>query len=1099
MGKMKKYRQLIKELPSKKVVFAFGRFQPPTTGHELLVKAVQKIASAQGADHVIYASKTEDKKQNPLPVSRKVYYLQRMFAGANFKAANEQERTFIEAAKALNKRYKNIVMVAGSDRIAEYKKILEKYNGTEFKFDTVSVVSAGERDPDSDNASGMSGTKMREAAKAGKFSEFKKGIPHSLTVLDARRLMNEIRKAYDLEPIKESLNIAVDDLREKYFRGEIFNVGDIVVSENKQCVVVKRGSNHLLLSEKGTDVKFTRWIKDVSLPAEQVQEELTNKTLKSNSTDQIKAARIIATTLGVENVESTSNPAQIVNLGLRKIKSKALNAESYEILKRMLKMATDVGIKFDTNLMPQKLKEAYYNKLLSYDAEGKMTEIDTDADGIPDWIEKNMTKIGSGLHNDDNDHLRTQKVRYHLGEADSGSLTRQVAKSALAAKHAKEKEALSTKHASEKESLKEYEIDHDGKGNYRDDEGNEFRGAPRGSFARRHTITSTPSEPHSVHINGKKWKSFGSQSHAQNVANKIKGATVHKEEYEHILKALDEALASTDKGEYDYEGAMARTQLQTVCRNAQELIAMLGMDENLPEWVQSKITLAQDYISSVTDYLKSRSELGEGVVKKPQYRGLSESSLNAKDPHGDYKEKSKALHQLSMNKDVDQEHVKQRKLDLDKEYSKYQKEEVDLEEAHKINDKVEIVKGSGKGTVGRIGEIRHGLYKGAPKTYTVYHGENDATQVSKEHIRKIKEEVKLDEEHIVHVDDGSKYGEQPHDKDAEHVMAGVKKHNGKFDGHSDKGAFFKFKSHSDAKNFVDHVKRSPHKTVGADLHEEVIFEAIDKEHPIAKEYESLKKQDIKTLRGMISQQHKIVDTSEFKTKDHAASHILRNRHGNKKVSAVFGLSEEQFEEAYLQAADKVIGKDGKKHAARLIKIGSDAPTNTRHKGYDAFSMEEVELSEEDIDVIVDEFQTWEDVIDAYEDDELAIIDEETGEEIDTVVSEGVLNEVLSRIERIRAATRFARTKSKRMIKTKMALKRSSPQSVINTRARKLAIQTIKLRLAKKPLNTLSVAEKERLEQRIAKMKPVLNRIAMKLAPRVRQIEKQRLSHSKYTK
>jgi nicotinic acid mononucleotide adenylyltransferase len=1154
MGKMKKYRQLIKELPSKKVVFAFGRFQPPTTGHELLVKAVQKIASAQGADHVIYASKTEDKKQNPLPVSRKVYYLQRMFAGANFKAANEQERTFIEAAKALNKRYKNIVMVAGSDRIAEYKKILEKYNGTEFKFDTVSVVSAGERDPDSDNASGMSGTKMREAAKAGKFSEFKKGIPHSLTVLDARRLMNEIRKAYDLEPVKESLNIAVDDLREKYFRGEIFNVGDIVISENKQCVVVKRGSNHLLLSEKGTDVKFTRWIKDVYLPEdyenpedrgqvswqgyttkhfdldtsvvdafnntihsgeansvdilhaikevdeylghmkaaiatrqasaevvnnvkvhmarardhlanigqaehhdnylsthtdqieklasdyketgkEDMAEELTNKTLKSNSADQIKAARIIATTLGVENVESTTNPAQIVNLGLRKIKSKALNAESYEILKRMLKMATDVGIKFDTNLMPQKLKEAYYNKLLSYDAEGKLTEIDTDADGIPDWIEKNMTKIGSGLHNDDNDQLRTQKVRYHLGEADAGSLTRQVAKSALAAKHAKEKEALSTKHASEKESLKEYEISHDGKGNYRDDEGNEFRGAPRGSFARRHTITSTPpSEPHSVHINGKKWKSFSSQSHAQNVANKIKGATVHKEEYEHILKALDEALASTDKGEYDYEGAMARTQLQTVCRNAQELIAMLGMDENLPEWVQSKITLAQDYISSVTDYLKSRSELGEGVVKKPQYRGLSESSLNAKDPHGDYKEKSKALHQLSMNKDVDQGHVKQRKLDLDKEYSKYQ-----------------------------------------------------------------KEDVKLDEEHIVHVDDGSKYGEQPHDKDAEHVMAGVKKHNGKFDGHSDKGAFFKFKSHSDAKNFVDHVKRSPHKTVGADLHEEVIFEAIDKEHPIAKEYESLKKQDIKTLRGMISQQHKIVDTSEFKTKDHAASHILRNRHGNKKVAAVFGLSEEQFEEGYLQSADKVVGKDGKKHTARLIKIGSDAPTNTRHKGYDAFSMEEVELSEEDIDVIVDEFQTWEDVIDAYEDDELAIIDEETGEEIDTVVSEGTLNEVLSRIERIRAKTRFARTKSKRMIRTKMALKRSSPQSVINTRARKLAIQTIKLRLAKKPLNTLSVAEKERLEQRIAKMKPVLNRIAMKLAPRVRQIEKQRLSHSTYTK
>jgi hypothetical protein len=1012
-----------------------------------------------------------------------------MFAGANFKAANEQERTFIEAAKALNKRYKNIVMVAGSDRIAEYKKILEKYNGTEFNFDTVSVVSAGERDPDSDNASGMSGTKMREAAKAGKFNEFKKGIPHSLTVLDARRLMNEIRKAYDLEPVKESLNIAVDDLREKYFRGEIFNVGDIVVSENKQCVVVKRGSNHLLLSEEGTDVKFTRWIKDVSLPAEQVQEELTNKTLKSNSTDQIKAARIIATTLGVENVESSANPAQIVNLGLRKIKSKALNAESYEILKRMLKMATDVGIKFDTNLMPQKLKEAYYDKLLSYDTEGRMTEIDTNNDGIPDWLERNMTKIGSSLHNDENDQLRKQKINYHLGEADTGNLTRQVAKSALAAKHAKEKEALSTKHASEKESLKEYEIDHDGKGNYRDDEGNEFRGAPRGSFARRHTITSTPpSEPHSVHINGKKWKTYGSQSHAQNVANKIKGATVHKEEYEHILNALDEALASTDKGEYDYEGAMARTQLQTVCRNAQELIDMLGMDDNLPEWVQSKITLAQDYISSVTDYLKSRDELGEAVNpaqqaaiaiamkkagKKPKYKGMNELSTatlasykqkagadaSAADKAGDYEKGNKRFKGIikATNKQFDN--------DMKKE---------DFDTAQEHLQKAQRAKARG------------------------HHGK--AEKYMRLHDRELNtEEVKLDEEHIVHVNDGSKYGEQPHDKDAEHVMAGVKKHGGEFDGHSDKGAFFKFKSHEDAKNFKRHVDSCPHKTCDADLHEEVVFEAIDKEHPIAKEYESLKKQDIKTLRGMISQQHKIVDTSEFKTKDHAASHILRNRHGDKKVAAVFGLSEEQFEEGYLQSADQKIGKDGKKHAARLIKVGSDAPTNTRNKGFDAFSMEEVEISEEDIDVIVDEFQTWEDVIDAYEDDELAIIDEETGEEIDTVVSEGTLNEVLSRIERIRAKTRFARTKSKRMIRTKMALKRSSPQSVINTRARKLAIQTIKLRLAKKPLNTLSVAEKERLEQRIAKMKPILNRIAMKLAPRVRQIEKQRLSHSTYTK
>lgn len=85
-----------------------------------------------------------------------------------------------------------------------------------------------------------------------------------------------------------------------------------------------------------------------------------------------------------------------------------------------------------------------------------------------------------------------------------------------------------------KEYILEYEIDHDGHGNYRDDEGNTWTsksgGAHRSSFGRRHTITShQPDHPHSVHINGKKWKTFGSHSHATNVAKKIKGATVHKE------------------------------------------------------------------------------------------------------------------------------------------------------------------------------------------------------------------------------------------------------------------------------------------------------------------------------------------------------------------------------------------------------------------------------------------------------------------------------------------------------------------------------------------------------------------------------------------
>lgn len=461
-------------LPPKKIVFAFGRFQPPTIGHELLVNKVKGIAG-NAADHVIYASKTEDKKKNPLPVARKLYYLKRMFPGVNFAAANDQQRTFIEVAAALNKKYKHIVMVAGSDRVANYKELLTKYNGKDFNFDSIEVISAGERDPDADDASGMSGTKMREAAKKGDFKLFKTGLPHTITDLDARRLMNELRKVSGLQPVKESLNIVVDSLREQYFRGDIFNVGDRVTCNEETFEIIKRGSNHLLVKAEDGSL-HSKWIQDVTLaediqigyspkeitfggyttknfhhhdyvskafemtikrlgaknPEEvlealkatdtymaindlhidqnekpdsseleqwilahdkarvmlenlgefahhqdywhmhmhelqdqmsnfketgkgEMQEELTNKTLKNN--DKIKVARVIATMLGVDNAESMSSPEQLVNAGLRKVRSKTLNKDSVNIVKRMLSLADEVGIKYDSNLLQPKLQE----------------------------------------------------------------------------------------------------------------------------------------------------------------------------------------------------------------------------------------------------------------------------------------------------------------------------------------------------------------------------------------------------------------------------------------------------------------------------------------------------------------------------------------------------------------------------------------------------------------------------------------------------------------------------------------------------------------------------------------------------------------------
>ena len=166
----------------------------------------------------------------------------------------------------------------------------------------------------------------------------------------------------------------------------------------------------------------------------------------------------------------------------------------------------------------------------------------------------------------------------------------------------------------------------------------------------------------------------------------------------------------------------------------------------------------------------------------------------------------------------------------------------------------------------------------------------------------------LKEAHEVHVSDGSKYDEEPHEDDVKHVTDGLKKHDGEFSGHSDKGTFFKFKSHSDAENFRRHVNSCPKRTCSAEHLDESVNEAVDKEHPIYKEYEGLKKHNIKDLRGIIKRQHRIVDTSEFRTKEHAISHILHNKHGASRMKAVFGESVEQIDELSNDTLDRYLGK-----------------------------------------------------------------------------------------------------------------------------------------------------------------------------------------------
>ena len=267
MDKMKKYRQLIKELPSRKIVFAFGRFQPPTAGHLLLINITKKLAAENKADYVIFVSSTQDLSKNPLSLDKKMKYLKLLFPGTNFIGVDKSGNQLINTLKSLDAKYKNVIMVAGSDRIPEYDRILTKYNGKDFNFDSVEVISAGERDPDSDTTNGISSTKMRDFAAKGNFDDFKLGLPGKIRDIDNRRLMNDLRSGMGLSVINEKIIFSVDELREKYFRREIYNIGDVVESSNEKYEIVDRGSNYLSVVDSSGNI-LRKWLKDVS-PSEE--------------------------------------------------------------------------------------------------------------------------------------------------------------------------------------------------------------------------------------------------------------------------------------------------------------------------------------------------------------------------------------------------------------------------------------------------------------------------------------------------------------------------------------------------------------------------------------------------------------------------------------------------------------------------------------------------------------------------------------------------------------------------------------------------------------------------------------------------------------
>ena len=248
---------------------AFGRFNPPTTGHEKLLNTV--ASSSDDGDYVIIPSRSQDKKKNPLDPDMKVSVMKQMFPQHSEKIINDPgNKTIFDILKrAHNDGYAGVRIVGGADRQKEFDKLVNNYNGKMYQFDNIEVRSAGDRDPDGDGLEGMSASKQRKAAAENDFDGFLRGVPTAMNKKAARELFDNVRKSMKIKEGWDLWEIAPKfdwkNLRENYLSKKVFNIGETVQNINTGLVgrIIRRGTSYLICVTEDR-IMFKSWLKDVT-------------------------------------------------------------------------------------------------------------------------------------------------------------------------------------------------------------------------------------------------------------------------------------------------------------------------------------------------------------------------------------------------------------------------------------------------------------------------------------------------------------------------------------------------------------------------------------------------------------------------------------------------------------------------------------------------------------------------------------------------------------------------------------------------------------------------------------------------------------------
>jgi phosphopantetheine adenylyltransferase len=300
------------------LTIAFGRFNPPHLGHLQLMDTAAASAEQEGSDYMIVPSRSQDKKKNPLDADTKVSLMRSMFPQHSERIMNDAstKTIFDVLKKAHNDGYANVRIVGGADRVKEFDKLANNYNGNLYAFDNIEVVSAGDRDPDSDGVEGLSASRMRLAAAEGDFKTFRLGMPPEMKPKDARAVFDTVRQAMGIQDqVVEVWEIAPKfdqrTLRENYLSEAIFKIGQLVENLNTGLIgrIIRRGTNYLICVTEDR-IMFKSWIKDVMEYTEVKMDRMYRTPGKPNTLVGTKgylryaAKQSSGSGLGKENIQS---------------------------------------------------------------------------------------------------------------------------------------------------------------------------------------------------------------------------------------------------------------------------------------------------------------------------------------------------------------------------------------------------------------------------------------------------------------------------------------------------------------------------------------------------------------------------------------------------------------------------------------------------------------------------------------------------------------------------------------------------------------------------------------------------------------------------